>query len=106
MIAPSCDGVRRRLPRDDPRGVACRVHDFDRLEPIAARSNEADDGGGRVARSNEFRYARGSPRGWNRRQEATCGLRIEQERIVWMRRDRVEVADGAAKPHVLRLQRG
>src|SRR5215217_5458615 len=78
------------------------VYGFDRR---ALGRGRADDRGVRVAARLKGRDARLRLQGGNRSEEATRRLRVEQQRIERVLGGLLQIADGAAQAHVLRLQR-
>ena len=76
---------------------------FDRR---ALGRDRADDRGARVAARLKGRDTAFSLRRGNRGKETARGLRIEQHRVERARGCLLQIADGAAQAHVLRLQRG
>src|SRR5215210_2023090 len=75
---------------------------FDRR---ALGCDRADDRGVRVAARLKGRDTRLRLQGGNRSEEATGRLRVEQQRVERVLGGLLQIADGAAQAHVLRLQR-
>src|SRR6202049_5402994 len=75
--------------------VRSRRHDLDGLEPAAACPNEPDDGSLRIAGAAQLGDTILRVRSRHGGEEAAGGLRIEQQRIIRMRGDRLEAANAA-----------
>src|SRR3954447_21096061 len=76
-----------------------------RFDRRALGRDRADDGGVRVAARLKGRDTRLRLQGGNCGEEATGRLRIKQKRVERALGGLLQIADGAAQAHVLRLQR-
>src|SRR5947209_906171 len=98
---------RRKIFSGLACGIPCELlgpgDHLDRREAVAPLSDDADDGGPRVAGPAELSDTGFGARARDGGEQASRGLRIEQQRIIRMRPDAVEVVNGAAQPDVLRL---